>query len=948
MVIKVVSQIQLKIFNMTKEYIKAIYLFLLLATVSYNSFAQQPVKVKTADTTKQVELIPLGFGMMRDKNEITSAIGIAKSADLDKRMVINPANALFGMIPGLAVMQKGGASWENDPQMLIRGAGTFRDASMLILIDGYERPISSLSPGEIESVVILKDAGALAIYGIRGANGVLLVTTKRGETGRNKVDINYEHGITQATRLPKFLDAYGYALAMNQARANDGLTALYPQQALDAYQSGSSPFFFPNVNWQEESFKDFGKTNNFRATFQGKTNTVRYFTLVNYQNDEGLLKPVNENEGYSNQLKYGKFNFRSNVDVNITKTTLFKVGLSGNLRETNTPGNSVSSLMRAIYNTPSNAFPVKTYNNIFGGTPNFTNNPVGQISAMGYQNTQIRELLADASLEQKLDVILPGLVAEASVAYDNSATYAEGKLKQYRYQSLSLINGTGGQPDSVETIYRSDSELAFFSNLSNQWSHATVQGKLKYAKSWSGQSMDAMLLYQQDKLIRNGQSNTYIHQLFSGVVHYAKDSKYFADLVVAYSGTNVLPKNNRFGVFPAVSIGWKMSEEKWFNKGLLNDLKIRASWGMTGNDLVPQNLSEVQFNGTLPYYFTQNNNSSVGWQEGRIPSDQVTYETATKHNLGIDASLLGMFDLNVDLFYDRRKNILVESDGLVSSVLGAAKPLLTEGIVTNRGVEAGLKFYHNKGGLSYYIGGQFAYSRNKIVAMAEAFQPYSYLSKTGKSIGQSFGLEAIGFFQDAADIAESPLQTFSAVRPGDIKYKDQNGDGIINVNDEKALKYNTVNPEIYYSASLGVQYKGLGIDAVFQGIAHKSVYLNTRSIFWPLSGNNNISEFSANSWTPATATSATLPRLSTLGNENNYRSNSTWMADASYFKLRSLMVYYNLPQKVISKLKLSSTKIILRGMDLFSIDKIDVVDPEAIGAVYPIYSTYSLGLQIGF
>lgn len=933
---------------MTKEYIKAIYLFLLLTPLSYSGFAQQPAKIKIADTTKQKELIPLGFGIMRDRNEITAAVGIANSADLQKRMVINPANALFGMIPGLAVMQKGGTSWENDPQMLIRGAGTFRDASMLILVDGYERPIASLSVAEIESVVVLKDAAALAVYGVRGANGVLLITTKRGETGRNKVDISYEHGITQATRLPKFLDAYGYARATNQARVNDGLTPLYAQPALDAYQSGASPFFFPNVNWQQESLRDFGRTNNFSATFQGKTNMVRYFTLLNYQNDEGLLKPVNENEGYSTQLNYGKFNFRSNVDVNITKTTLFKVGLSGNLRETNTPGNSVSSLMRAIYNTPSNAFPVKTYNNIFGGTPSFTNNPVGQISAIGYQNTQIRELLADASLEQKLDVILPGLVAEASLAYDNSATYAEGKLKQYKYQSLALINGSGGKLDSVATTFRSDSELAYFSNLANQWSHATVQGKLKYATSWAGQSLDAMLLYQQDKLIRNGQSNTYIHQLLSGVLHYAKNRKYFADLVLAYSGTNVLPKNNRFGVFPALSVAWKMSEEKWFNKGFFNDLKIRASSGMTGNDLVPQNLSEVQFNGTLPYYFTANNTSSVGWQEGRIPSDHVTYETAIKHNLGIDATMLGMFDLNLDIFYDRRKNILVESDGLVSSVLGAAKPLLSEGVVTNKGMEAGLKFYQNKGALRYYVGGQFAYSRNKIIAMAEAFQPYSYLSKTGRSIGQTFGLEAIGFFKDAADIANSPLQTFSAVKAGDVKYKDQNGDGIINTNDERALNYNTVNPEIYYSATVGLEYKGLGFDAVFQGIAHKSIYLNTRSIFWPLSGNNNISEFSANSWTPATAATATLPRLSTLGNENNYRSNSIWMADASYFKLRSLMVYYKLPQQVASKLKLASTKIILRGMDLFSIDQIKIVDPEAIGAVYPIYSTYSLGLQIGF
>lgn len=909
-------------------------MFLWFLAFTYDGFAQQVN-----------DSIPLGFGLLRSKDELTSAVSVVSSAELSKRLNINPANALFGKALGLMVTQRGGTSWENDPQLLIRGAGTFKDASALILVDGFERPISSFSIGEIESVVVLKDAAALSIYGLRGANGVLLITTKQGRSDRDKVNISFEQGITKALRLPKFVDAYGYAQAMNQARLNDGLTRLYSDEALTAYQSGSSPYFYPNVNWVEEAFRDLGQTTNLNAAFQGKSNTVRYYTSVNYQYDNGLFAPVNSNDDYTTQLTYGKFNFRSNVDVNLTKSTIFKVGLSGNLRETNIPGSSVSSIMRAIYYTPANAFPVKNYNNIWGGNTAFTNNPIAQISSTGFQNTQIRELFANGSLEQKLDVILPGLAAEAAVAYDNSATYAEGKVKQYRYQSVAMVSGN---PNPVENTYGQDTELSYYSNLSNQFSHANVQGKLTYAADWGKNSINALLLYQQDKLIRNGQSNTFIHQLYAGTAHYVNSGKYFADITFAYNGTNVLPKGDRFGFFPSLSVGWKMSEEGWFKKGLFDDLKLRASWGMTGNDLVPQNLSQVQFNGSLPYYFTNNNTSFVGWREGRLPSGSVTYETATKYNLGLDGKLFGMLDLNIDVFYDRRKNIMVESEGLVSSVLGAAKPLLSEGVVDNKGLEVGLNFVNNKGALTYHVGGQFAFVRNKIVAMAEAFQPYGYLAKTGKSIGQAFGMEAIGFFKDAADIANSPLQTFSQVRPGDIKYKDQNNDGIININDERALGYSTVNPEMYFSASLGMEYKGFGIDALFQGIANKSVYLNTRSIFWPLAGNNTVSEFSANSWTPATAETATLPRLTTLGNENNFRSNSTWLANGSYVKLRSLLLYYNLPKKWISKLKLAETKLILRGMDLFSIDHIDIVDPEAIGATYPTYSTYSLGIQIGF
>jgi len=945
---------QLKRIKMTNKYMDLICLSLTLLFFPFTGLAQQQSaglaidKVdKPVSEENDDDVVPVGFGSTRNKNELTSAIGIVRADGLSNRMTINPANALFGKIAGLAVMQNGGASWENDPRLMIRGIGTFGDASILMLVDGYERPISSLSLGEIESIAILKDAAALAMYGVRGANGVLLVTTKRGDARKNKVDISYEQGITQARRIPDFLDGYGYATAMNEARLNDGLTPLYSQQALDAFQSGSSPYFYPNVNWFEQAFRDFGKTNNFKATFQGQTATASYFALLNYQSDNGILGPVNENEGYNTQLNYGKFNFRSNVDVNVTKSTKLKIGLSGNLRETKTPGTSVADIMWALYNTPSAAYPVKTYHNIWGGTANFANNPIAQISATGYRNTQIRELLADGSIEQRLDALLPGLAVEAAVAFDNSATYSEGKVKQYEYQSISLTENNGAL-DSVETDYGQDTELNYYHNLANQWNHATVQGKLKYDKEWGNQSVNSILLYQQDKLLRNGQSNTYIHQLVAGNLHYANSLKYFADLSLSYSGTNVLPKGSRFGFFPALSVGWKIAEESWFSKRVVNDLKLRASWGITGNDLIPQNLSEVQFNGSTPYFYTGNNNISGGLQEGRLPSTGLTYESSTKYNLGIDVSVLEMIDLNVDVFYDHRTNILVESDGLVSNVLGAAKPLLSEGIVNNKGFEAELKFYNNEGSFTYYIDGQFAYVRNKIEQMGEAFQPFNYLSRTGRSIGQAFGLEAIGFFKDQTDIENSPTQTFSSVKPGDIKYRDQNNDGIINAYDEKALGFNTVNPEMYYAASFGVTYKGIGLDVMFQGVANRTLYLSAQSVFWPLIGNSSITDFSANRWTPATSETATLPRLTTLSNDNNYRPNSIWLVDGSYLKLRSVMLHYSLPQQVTSKLRLSNIRVIMRGMDLFSIDNIDAVDPEAIGFTYPTYATYSLGVQIGF
>jgi TonB-linked SusC/RagA family outer membrane protein len=426
--------------------------------------------------------------------------------------------------------------------------------------------------------------------------------------------------------------------------------------------------------------------------------------------------------------------------------------------------------------------------------------------------------------------------------------------------------------------------------------------------------------------------------------------KYFADFTLSYSGTNLLNKDSRYGLFPALSLAWKLSNEDWFaNNGFVNDLKIRASWGMTGNDLsIPQDLSAVKFSGSGTYYFTNNSTASGGLNQGRLPSTGATFETSTKSNIGIDVSMFGMLDLNADAFYDHRTNILMESEGLISSVIGVLKPYQTSGIVDNKGVELGINLHNNKGEFTYNVGGQFSYVKNKIIEMGEVYRPYDYLKRTGQSIDQAFGLEAAGFFLSKYEISVYPKQLFSAVNPGDIRYKNQNKDNVINIYDEVPLGYSTRNPELYFSASLGLGYKGFGLDALFQGIANKSVYLNTTSIFWPLRGNTSISDFSDNRWTATTTETATLPRLTTLENVNNFRPNDIWITDGSYLKLRSLEIYYDLPHQLISRLKISDTRLFIRGMDLFSIDHIDIVDPEAIGLVYPICSSYSIGIKIGF
>jgi TonB-linked SusC/RagA family outer membrane protein len=904
------------------------------------------------------ELIPLGYRMELRKEEVTSAIGLVKADELSHISAWNPANALFGKLPGLTVLQNGGTNWNNDPNLFIRGTETYAIGSVvnnniLMIVDGFERPVSSLSLIEIESVAVLKDAAALAMYGMRGANGVLLITTKRGTGKGLSVDMNYEHGITKAFRLPDFLDSYGYATAVNQARSNDGLTPLYSAPELDRFKSGESPFLYPNVNWLNESLRDFGSSDKFSISFQEQASAIRYFTLVNFINEKGLLGPVNKNEGYSTQIGAYKFNFRSNVEINLSKSTKFTVNLAGNIGESNRPSSAIdeSDVFSAIYNTPSAAFPVKTNNNRWGGKATFNTNPVAMISAQGYTVKGQREIMTDFILEQKLDNLLRGLSAEAGFSFDKSFNYLDTRTKQFQYEQLSPILDpvTGAITNTVATLYGTNTTLSFSSSVPLQRQRTTAIVNLKHSVRWNDNRLLSSLLFQSEELILTGQYNTFRHLLAGGNVHYSKAGKYFADMSLSYNGTNLLPENNRFGFFPAISLGWNMANEKWLvDNHSIQTLKIRMSWGMSGNDQIIQNLSKSAFVGAAGYYFGVNNTSNSGFREGRLASSPLTYETSYKTNLGIDAGLFNMLDLNFDAFYNKRKGILAETSGTTSGILGVNPPYSSVGIVTNKGFELGFNFYDNKGDFTYNLGGQISYTKNKIVDMLEVYKPEDYLKRTGHSINQAFGLEMVGFFKDATDISGSPKQTFSIVRPGDIKYKDQNGDKIINEFDEIPIGFGTQIPELYFSGSVNIEYKSIGISALLQGIANQTIYRNTPSIFFPLRSNSNISTFSNNAWTPANSATATLPRLSMSENVNNYRPNTLWYANGSYLKLRSLQFYYNLPTQFLSKFKLKETCLYVEGLNLFSFDNIENVDPEATGITYPTMTSFSLGVKIGF
>ncbi|WP_169515977.1 SusC/RagA family TonB-linked outer membrane protein [Gaetbulibacter saemankumensis] len=905
---------------------------------------QDSTVLKNALVQKLVsETIYTGNGMQIEKQKLTSAINKVSGEELEKTNSFNPANSLYGLLPGLMVLQNGGNVGARDPDLFIRGLNTLNNNSILILVDGIQTDIGYLNTQSIESVEVLKDAAALAIYGQRGANGVLLITTKTGVKQKMDVSLSYQSGITTAVGYPDFLDASGYALSVNQARELDGLSPLYSPAAIQAYKDGSLPDFYPNVNWINESMRGTGTKMNLNAAFRGGDDSMTYYAAINYQAENGLYNDRGLEE-YATQSKYDRVNFISNLNVKLTSTTQLDARLLGAIDELYSPGSSYRSIMDAMYGTPANAFPVRNYKNVYGGTNIYGNNPVAMINSTGYEKNQATNIGIGGTLKQDLGSILEGLSADFTVGHFNRATSIDGQTKTYLYEELTRNETT---LDTISQTYSEDSALRANSGNGFLNRYTNFFGKLNYEKQVDNHEFNSFLMFAQDKYVGKGQYTTYLRQNLAGNFHYGYKDKYLVDVTLSYAGSSVLPKD-RFEFYPAVSSAWVISNEDFIKEdSWIKYLKLRASFGYAGNDRIQQNTEDQRYGSVGNYFFTRNNNASWSSGEGRLGGNP-KMEKAMMTNIGLDVNLFRKLNLTVDAFYNKRTNILVFSDGQTSNLLGVGAPVLPNGEVTNRGLEASLTWQESGKDFNYAATAMFSYSKNRIEEMSETPRPYDYMKRTGHSIGQAFGLVSDGFFNSQADIDNSNPQLFSLVSPGDIKYVDQNGDNVIDNFDQVALGYSTSVPEMYFSLNLNAEYKGLGVNAIFQGIANQSVLLNTQNVYWPLINNANITTFSNNAWTPSTAATATLPRLTTLDNDNNYRSNDIWLKDGGYVKLRTLEFYFNLPQQFVNKYGVNEFKIFARGTNLFSWDSIEQMDPEALSTTYPLLKTLSLGLDFTF
>lgn len=911
------------------------YIYLLLALLlasGLNAAAQEDVK-------SQMDSIVLG-----NPFRLQYAGAVTMDGNLfEKSPEIDVAKALYGQFSGLQVKQGTGRSEENQAKLRLHGH------SPLVLVDGFPRDISDLTGLEIESVTVLKDASAAALYGVKGANGVVSITTRRGLDSPLKVTAKYQYGLATMFRAPEFADSYTYAYTVNQARQLDGLPARYDSNELFAFATGQYPYAYPNVNWWNEIYRNHGDNHRAQFTFTGGSRNFRYFAALDYMKDDALYVKPTSDDRYNANTTDTRIGIRANVDVNITKSTSMKLGVMARLSEFNTPYWD-TRIEKILYNTPSAAFPVKQADGVYGGTAIYgANNPVAMHQDSGQHQYSQTKVLANAVLRQDLGMLVPGLYLDASVAFDYIGKLTEVAQKEYRYSELVSTlawDGTTSYISSQQKYYGTDSKTVSFDHWFNSlMMRFEVQARVNWEQNFGKHHAEAHVAYRQRSWVENQRNASSKTQEVFGTASYSWNNRVFADLVLNYSGSAYLPKGNRFKFYPALTLsGVALDKEQAY-------LKLYASAGISGSDdeltheLFRQVYGSSNANG---YRFGLDGGSSLsGKAEGDMAALTLAPETSKKVTAGIDAKFLRKrLTLGAEVFAEDRTNIYISTSN-ISEVIGIGVKNQSVGENKYKGLDLSLAWNDNIADFSYGAYANGGWLLSTIVNDGQAFQQYDYLYHKGNPVGQCYGLEVIGIFQNQMDINNSPRQTFGSVRPGDLKYRDQNGDGVIDSQD-KVKMFGSSTPLFNFGFGLHFGYKGFRISADFQGATGVTVSLLDSPLYQPLVNNSTISMTFLNReipWTPETADKATMPRLTTMENNNNYRDNSLWYRDGSFIKLRNLGASYTIDRKY---LKICDATISFNATNVFSLDNIKFADPEQLGAYYPTTRCYWFGIKFNF
>ena len=891
---------------------------------------------------------------------VTAAISSISGDELYKTQTQNLSTAINGRLNGLTVTPTQSEPGSEFPGLNIRGLGSYNNNNApLVFVDGFEAPYETLSADEIATISVFKDAAALAPFGIRGANGVIWATTKRGEDGKTRINFKARTGVSQPIQLPNFVESFKYASLYNEALSNDNgrvWTPQYSEADLIAYRDGTDPLFHPNINWYDQTLKTTIPNYEANLTFDGGSKTVKYFIALGYLNTPKLFKDNidAEESRLKNTGAASRYNFRSNVDIILNKVFDASISLGGSIQDRSFP--NFSNFFDVLALTPPNVYAPINPDGSFGGNAIYPNNPIGSLFGQGQRNTNARTLQTNFKLTEKLDMLTPGLSLNQEVSF---LSYFQGN---YNYQRSYARFSPVVDPVTKEITYNkfgNDSPYSINENEYNEYNRDNYAIAANYQRGFGVNNIEGMLNYRLSRYVAGGNNVPFTTAGFAGRLSYANDSKYLAEFSFAYNGSDNFAEGKRYGFFPAVSAGWILSKENFLKEsGFVNFLKLRSSFGLVGNDQIGGGrfLYQGYYYGGPSFILGNNGNTGFGTiREGAIGNANITWEKTQMFNVGLESRFFNnQLQVSLDYFRNSRSDILSTRSATASGVLGINLPFENLGKTNTTGVELSLNYISpvNRA-FTYYVASNVSYAKSKIINQEEVVRSQSYLNRTGRSINQPFGLTSIGFFQSQAEIDDpnTPVPLFGPVQPGDIRYVDQNNDGFINEDDYTAIGFDDI-PQISGSLTLGAQFKGFDLMGSLYGTADRSIY-ESGSNFWAFYNNGQVPATAEQRWAYYpdqgidTRATATYPRLSLANSDNNFRRSTFWTKNGSFLRLKNLEFGYTIPKKAITKLRLESIRLFLSGTNLFTISGLDGYDPEfPVG--YPLMKNYQFGLNVKF
>ena len=938
------------------------------------------------------ETVIVGYGTQRKISNI-GAQSSMKMEDI-KTPSASLTTTLAGRLAGVVAVQRTGEPGKDAADIWIRGISTPNTSSPLVLVDGVERSFNDIDPEDIESLTTLKDASATAVYGVRGANGVILIKTKPGKVGKPTVSADYYESFTRFTKMVDLADGITYMNAANEAMRNDGIATKYTEDQIRNTIAGKDPYLYPNVDWLKEIFNDWGHNRRVNVNVRGGSEKVAYYASVSYFNETGMTVTDKNINTYDSKMKYSRYNFTTNLNIDVTPTTKVEIGAQGYLGEGNYPAISSADLYNAAMSISPVEYPKMFFVNGEAYVPgtstnNNFNNPYSQATRRGYDNLTKNQIYSNLRVTQDLDMLTKGLKLTAMYAFD---VYNEIHVHQdraestYNFLDTSVPYDMNGQP-ILQRIYEGSNVLSYKQETSGN-KKTYLEASLNYDRTFNDDHrVSALFLFnQQSKLLYpKGTLEDAIPYRMMGIAGratYSWKDRYFAEFNIGYNGAENFSPKHRFGTFPAFGVGWVVSNEKFWQplSKAVSFLKIRYTDGKVGNSEVSDRrfmyLDQMKENGDYGYKFGPNGTKWAGYETVNMAVDLI-WEESRKQDLGIDLKLFND-DLSIvfDLFKERRENILLKREHSIPSFLGynTSAPYGNIGIIENKGFDGTIE-YNKRINKDWVIAlrGNVTFNKDKWIQGELPEQKYEWMNQYGRNINGAKGYVAEGLFTQAeiddmarweslsaANKAITPkpfASQFGTVKAGDIKYKDLNNDGQIDAYDQTYISRGDV-PTTVYGFGFTVGWKDLSVGMMFQGVAGAERVLNGSSInpFNGGGGSGNLYSNIDDRWTEENPDqNAFYPRLSygseTTSSINNFQKSTWWVRNMNFLRLKTLQLSYNLPKPWVNKVHLKNAAVYVMGTNLFTLSRFKLWDPELNtdnGASYPNTTSYSVGINFTF